>query len=513
MTSTWSHDRSAEHIEKKMEDVKDVVIKDYARDMSLESIPTNAAYRVDGVHLYAEILNVEDMLNIHDVEGTDCHKRTLRFFDQHYRAVKRILDEVDAKRVDFHNQRLHALFAKPYNSETDAEKKRIQRAVATAQLVIDVLAQTADDDEKIPAAKVRVGIDTGITLAVNNGRNGYREPLFLGDAANHAAKMASNGTAKGIYLTNAARSALGLEEQKEPIKVALTAAEIDTCVTAANLGVTAEAIVKAWREDMDNNPIGGFAFTRQTPPLKDMDIASLTPANSKRQESVSVFADIDGFTKYVANHIDDNTEDVVRTLHVIRAELERVLTTEFGGRRVRFIGDCLHGLICEGTSQTTDAELTISEATRLAGGLRSSFELALEKLQESGYETGDLGLAIGLDYGPISVTRLGRKGDRVRCAFGRSVIASETEQSNCKGDETAIGQAAYDAANEAVRTMFGKSRKVSNLDYLEATEALADSGDKSAKVARSQAYVNAAPAIISAEARDVRPYTALPERE
>lgn len=512
MTSTWNHDRAAEHIDKKMRDVDDVVIKDYARNMSLESIPTNAAYRVDAVHLYAEILNVGDMLNIHDVEGTDCHKRTLRFFDQHYRAVKRILDQVEAKRVDFHNQRLHALFAKPYNSETEAEKKRLQRAVATAQLIIDVLAQTEDEDEKIPAAKVRVGIDTGTTLAVNNGRNGYREPLFLGDAANHAAKMASNGTAEGIYLTNAARAALGLAEQKEPIKVALSGAEIGTCVTAADLGITAGAIVKAWREDMDNNPIGGFTFTRQTPPLKDMDIPSLTPANSKRQESVSVFADIDGFTKYVANHIDDKTEDVVRTLHVIRAELERVLTTEFGGRRVRFIGDCLHGLICEGTSQTTDPELTISEATRLAGGLRSSFDLALQKLQDAGYETGDLGLSIGLDYGPISVTRLGRKGDRVRCAFGRSVIGSEAAQCGCDGDETAIGQAAYDAANDAVRKLFGKSRKVSNLDYLEATEALADSGDKSAKAARSEAYVNAAPAIISAESRVVRPYTSLPEQ-
>lgn len=121
MSNSWNHDRAAEHIDKKMADVKDVTIKDYTRDMSLESIPTNIAYRVDGVHMYADILNLDDMLNITAVEGVDCHKRTLRFLDQHYRAVKRILDKVDARRVDFHSQRLHSLFTKPYNSETNAE--------------------------------------------------------------------------------------------------------------------------------------------------------------------------------------------------------------------------------------------------------------------------------------------------------------------------------------------------------------------------------------------------------
>ena len=40
-----------------------------------------------------------------------------------------------------------------------------------------------------------------------------------------------------------------------------------------------------------------------------MDIYSLTPANSKRQEMVSLYADIDGFTAYVADHINEKTDD------------------------------------------------------------------------------------------------------------------------------------------------------------------------------------------------------------
>jgi class 3 adenylate cyclase len=505
VSKSWSHNRAVEHIDKKIADVKDITVKDYVRDMSLESIPTNVAYRVDGVHMYADIQNLHDMLNITHVEGTDCHKRTLRFLDQHYRAVKRILDRVDARRVDFHSQRLHSLFTKPYNSDTDAELKRVQRAVATAKLMIDVLAQTGDDDEQIPAAKLRIGIDTGLALAVNNGRKGNREPLFLGDPANHAAKLASNNSAKGIYLTNAARMAIGLPEKDAPEKAALTNEEIKDCQDAAKLDVAADEIVEEWREDLRNNSIGGYQFTRQTPPLCDMDISKLTPANSKRQEMVSLYADIDGFTSYVAEHIDDNAEDVVRTLHVIRAELERVVTSDFQGRRVRFIGDCVQALSCDGTAHTTDEQTTISESTRLAGALRSSFNLAIERLNAKDYETGELGLAIGFDIGPISVTRLGKQGDRVRCAIGRKVIESENRQCACTGAETAIGQAAYDAATDAVKDLFGKTRKIANLDYNEATEALADKGDESAKQARTEAYAGA-PAIILADNREVRPY-------
>lgn len=154
----------------------------------------------------------------------------------------------------------------------------MQRAVATAQLMIDVLNETKDDDAKIPAAVLRVGIDTGETLAVNNGRNGNREPLFLGDAANHAAKLASNLSAKGIYLTKAARLAIGLKEVDTPEKTALTKDEIKDCQDAADLDVTAEAIVKEWREDQKTILSEALFFTRHTPPFSTMDIPTLTPA-------------------------------------------------------------------------------------------------------------------------------------------------------------------------------------------------------------------------------------------
>ena len=506
MAKTWNQKRAADHIDRKLAEVETVNVVDLKRDTSLENIPVSKAYRTNGVHIYADILNLDDMLGVTGDEGSTCHKRTLRFLNLHYRAVQRVLDRSDAKRVDFHNQRLHAIVLKPYDGEEPSEAARIHRASAIAQLVIDVVAETGDDDEHIPNAEVRVGIDSGEALAVNNGRRGGREPLFLGDPANHAAKLSGAARKTGIYLTNNARIAIGLAEANVPKNTRLTTAEIETSQGECGLDVSKDEIIKEWREDLDKNPIGAFQFSRHTPPLRTIDVTALTPGNSRRQEAVSLYADIDGFTNFIAERIADDAETIVRTFHVLRAELDRVLTCEFDGRRIRFIGDCLHGLLCEGTAHTTDESETVSTATLCAGALRSSFELAITKLADEGIDAAELGLAIGFELGPMTVSRLGLHGDRVRCSVSRGVLAGEDEQRRCDGNESAIGEFAYDIATDAVRRMFGKDRKKADLDYNEAVEGMADEGDEVAKAAKREAFVAATPAIARAADRVIRPY-------
>lgn len=360
MANNWKHERAKTAINARIADVETVTIVDYKRDTDLTSIPTNKAYRMDAVHLYVEILNFDDILATTDIDGVTAHRRALKFLNLHQRAVHRILTRTDTRRVDFHNQRLHAVVAKPYGTADEAT--RVHRAVAVAGLVTDVLAETGEEEDRVPNAKVRIGIDTGLALAVNNGRNGYREPLFLGNPANMAAKFASNGSIVGIYLTNDARRAIGLPELDggKDSTTALTAQEIQTSVEAAGLGVSKKSIVDEWKKDNTNHPIGSYNFSRSTPPLRDLNFNLLTPANSKRMDTVSVYADIDNFTAYVNAHMEDDPENIVRCLHVIRAELDRVLSSDFGGRRVRFIGDCVHGHLLEGTAHETDGEATVS---------------------------------------------------------------------------------------------------------------------------------------------------------
>ena len=123
----------------------------------------------------------------------------------------------------------------------------------------------------------------------------------------------------------------------------------------------------------------------------------------------------------------------MRTLHVLRSELDAVLHEDFQGRKVRFIGDCVHGLLVEGTAQTTEVEETISNMTLCAAAMRSSFDIALKRLKEKGTDASSLGLAIGFEFGPMNVTRLGMKGELIRCSVSRGVLAAEKEQSRCNG--------------------------------------------------------------------------------
>ncbi|MFS8977261.1 adenylate/guanylate cyclase domain-containing protein [Cupriavidus necator] len=471
-TRNWKKDRAQERIRGWVNQVGKVEIKEYLRDTNLAGLGNGVAYRIDGVHLYVDILNIDEMLGITDFEGVRAHSRTLRFLDRHYRAVRDILKDVDAIQVDFHNQRLHAVFAKPYGDETG----RIHKAVATAQLIIDVLARTGENsDDPLPAAKVRAGIDSGKALAVNNGRRGNREPLFLGEPANLAAKRSGGGADTGIYMTNTARAVVGWSTVKDEDKTALTEAQIEQSEDVADLDVTADDVVEDWEEGLANQPLGSFEFMRHTPPFADLDLETLTPSNSRRQESTSIYADIDGFTAYVSDRIDedDSAKDVVRALHVLRAELDAVLHADFAGRKIRFIGDCVHGVLIEGTSQTTDDAETAKSAMLCAAAMRSSFEEAISILEEEGIDTGDLGIQIGLEHGPTAITRLGYKGERIRCCISRAVLRSEDEQRRCKSNETAIGPTAYKFAPEAFRTLFGDSRIRADFDYDEATDALA----------------------------------------
>lgn len=264
MGHSWKEDRAKKRIKSRYEEVRDVEIYDYKRDTSLESIPAKRAYRIHAAHLYIDIVNIDEILACTKDEGTTCHKRTLKFLNQHYRAVHRILEESNAKRVDFHNQRLHALVAKPYGE--DEERQRVAKAVAIAKLVDEVLAETGDADEHIPNARVRVGIDSGLALAVNNGRRGGREPLFLGSPANHAAKCAGHASTEGIYLTNSARSVMGfpaLDGDKDR-STRLTDEQIATCVDEAKLETSKDKIIKLWKEEQEETPIGSIEFSRPT---------------------------------------------------------------------------------------------------------------------------------------------------------------------------------------------------------------------------------------------------------
>src|SRR5208283_1157129 len=66
----------------------------------------------------------------------------------------------------------------------------------------------------------------------------------------------------------------------------------------------------------------------------------------------------------------------------------------------------------------------------------------------------------------------------------RAVLAAEQEQGRCRADETAIGRTAFAKATQAVRELFGTTRKRAGLDYATCVDELSGKNDKAAKAAR-----------------------------
>ena len=71
----WKSETTDKRVATRLKEVETVEIKDYVRDTDLHGLARNKAYRVDGVHVYADILNLGEMLQSTEVEG----ETTLRF--------------------------------------------------------------------------------------------------------------------------------------------------------------------------------------------------------------------------------------------------------------------------------------------------------------------------------------------------------------------------------------------------------------------------------------------------
>ncbi len=442
----------------------------------LNNIPIDQPILVDGVHIYANLINFPELEGARLAAGSDAHKALMAFLHVHYQACDFAVAQAEARRVDFHGPRLHAVTIDPLNDEA----ARVRKAVYLAYLIQyygNYLSEMRLNG--LYRAKFRIGIDTGRAIAIDSGRRKEPEPLFLGNPANYAAKLAEpdwENPIEGIYLSDTARRAVGLHVQNTKSfdrVTALSTSEIELLVKQ-HLAVSAQRdyfatgqwdqrvrqLVEDQVSDFERElkaPLSAaieparILFSELKPPLRNIEFENLSAAKSLRGSAVSLFGDIDGFTVYIRDHIaNGQIGSAVRNIHVIRGELAAVLRDDFSGRKVRFIGDCIHGLIAEGRNGT-DLTASVTAAAVCSTAMLSSFELCSTMLDDM----DGLGLAVGFEMDQTPVTRLGLRGERsVRCAVSYSTVASEREQQRCKADEIGIGTNAFTVALPRVRGLF-----------------------------------------------------------
>jgi len=509
----WNESTATKRIKKYLTEfqLETFEISQMVREMDFRAIAPRSGYVVQGAHIYARVLGYHDLLA--DQEQTEIlSRRALEFLHFHYRATDLILEDEEVLRVDFHGPRLHAVVVKPYGDTQEANAERVRKAVEVSAILTRVLDQAADE-ANLGRARLRVGVDAGPALVVNNGSKGDRDPLFLGSPANHAAKLAAAEEEPGIYLTNRARNVLGGEFSKVPLdstpstRRGISYGEVRTPLSETQLSTVASTVMEG-REiagrtqrvisSAQSFPSVNFSFHRHTPPLKTIDFNDLAPSKSIRMGILSLFADLDHFTHYVDQRMGSmrDLRNAAHTLYVVRAELTDVLQSDFEGRKVRLIGDCVQGICAEGTAVADDPPSAVTTGVLCAAGMQSSFDLIQKLLPDA----QGLGLVVGLDYGQTPATRLGIRGDKsIRVATSQAVTNAEWEQEGIDGsDIVAIGEDAFQLAPTSVQEVFDEYRRKQGLRYPNLSMALRDKSDVPAK---HLATIVASPAVLSTGAQ------------
>ncbi len=455
----WNEERSKQRVNDNDFHDFEVDVQDLSRTMDFRNLGTKGVRRAEGVHLYVDVPGFHQAVS--DAGNDKQKQRKLVRAASVLRKVQRdLMDGDDIGDIQRQTVRLHALAYKPYDADDQSNAaKRAERAVVHAinqnSFVIDVFDDLFDQLDFGSAA----GLSGGTSYIANIGKAGERELISLGSCANLAAKVL--GDTDTITITQDLFELLPGRLQKHFKKSALVAGvqsyraaglrwsrHLDL---AADLGVAWDE--EAWREKTeqyrDDLPLDQIEITDATA-LIDLDL--LTERNCKRTAAVAMYADLDGFTRYV-QEAEDNEKviSLIRQFHMIRAEFHAVVGTDYDGLVLQHRGDGILALLHMPCGDENNPK-RCRKAVDIAIALQSSMQ---HVLNEHLKDRKDIHVAVGLDVGKAFVTRLGKKGKRVGICFGPEVSTAEQLQLRTGAMQIRISQRVYDQLDdEDVRGKF-----------------------------------------------------------
>lgn len=190
---------------------------------------------------------------------------------------------------------------------------------------------------------------------------------------------------------------------------------------------------------------------------------------------VSLFADVDGFTAYVADaEANGELPEAVRAYHVQRSELRDVLVDDFDGLRIQYQGDRIQGLVYRPIGREDEVAV---KAVRTAAAMMSTTTQVLPQVIGEAAKP----LQIGLAYGPVVVTKVGERGNRDVVSLGQSTAdaariqqalpggsigsttrCAKTCPTGCKTSSNGIPQRERTSRSTSPRTLWNASRRRSH---------------------------------------------------
>lgn len=439
----WNYDVSVERIGSHLDNMDEIEVQKLRREADLEKLLSETKCReIFGAHVYVDVSNFAKLAS-DGAYAEDDYKRLIRGIHLYHREVSRIVEKDDmfgGFRVHFQGPKLHALFYRPIDDGEELASRAVLLHLVLKDFVENVFNPAFPDYEPFAIAG---GADIGDVIGTKNGSRGDREILFLGSAANRAAKIVSSS---GRYrITRDLYDALPddlqevcfeIEEDLYRIKP-VSQQDLDDLLEARGIGWDRDKSAERVKEDKKKFPLKDISYGSAK---KLIDLDSLSIFNNKRVLAASVFADISGFTSYVDGaETEEEQKEALRAFHAIRKELATVVKNDYEGLRVQFQGDRVQALF---HLPEDDEEKIVAKAVEAVVGLQSSIEHTIKEVLP---ETEDLELAVGVDVGTTLASKLGTRGHRDRVCVGVAVENAADLEERSGGGRIAITSRVYNA--------------------------------------------------------------------
>jgi class 3 adenylate cyclase len=485
---SWDYERSKNRLAAEWERVSDseYTVTRMTREMNLNSLANTDVRQVFGVHLYAEIANVEELLE-DPQQRRDDYRRIYRTLHLTRKELRRILQSVFCgDKIQVQGAKFHGLLFRPYN---DPEVMATNAVLAALSMDAALTSAFGEVFPSYPELVLAIGLDLGDALVANIGMRGDRELLSVGNAANNAAKiLIGNRISVGTTLYDALPTDLqdwfirdGEQYRLDPS----TVEDLEALIKDEGFTWTLQSSINNLADEADALPLTDIAIEDVR---EKIDIARLGPRLAKTCNAATIFTDMDGYTSMVDSLDEDNDEliDAVKLLHLFRYELRRVTEDDYAAISVQHHGDRLQALLHDPSA--SDDDDVRQAAVDLAIAYNSSVEEVIN--EEHDDILGKIHVAIGCAYGKTLVGKLGTKGDMDPVVVGKAAVRAEDLQTKTVGNDLSITPKIFEAiTDEEIRAAFIKEEaghyKATGITYpqLEATEATA-----AYKTATSAAY-------------------------
>jgi class 3 adenylate cyclase len=446
---SWDLKRSTDRVERDLENLPEIEVKKLERDADLESLLSASVCReIFGSHAYLDISNFSSLTTLGEDE--DSLKLFVRAVHIYQRQLAWIVEsKFDGIRVHFQGPRVHVVFYRPIDDSEALASKAALLMLTVRDFLRYVFNPCFVEFESLT---LRAGADIGDVIGTQNGMRGDRELLFLGGPANEAAKVIDSGLRLTSRLYEALPAALQafcelIDEDRDIYRLTgVGKDDLDALLEDHDITWDREEAKERVESDIESFALDEIEFASATE-LIDFDALSIR--SNKQVLAASIFADVTGFTAYVASaSTADAKEEVLAAFHVIRSEFTRVVTHDTNGIRVQFQGDCLQAILHLPADNTTQIA---RKAVDLAIWLQSTMESVLRKIVPG---AANLHIAVGVDMGVVVATRLGTRGHRDRIVLGSSVLEAAANEERTTEKQIGISSAIYDELEADVKEHF-----------------------------------------------------------